>query len=121
MALTQDEIDDITAPFLASDLAIEVRQVYFDHTAAGTGPGPATAAVFDTFRDLLSDTNEGPVVLLALAALQLRNGELLDPIRDAAAAMIDSGDAARAWRPTDGMVNARRKVALTDFAMLLSA
>jgi hypothetical protein len=117
--MDSDEIDLLTAPFLASDLAAEVRSVYYEHAGVGTGAGPATAAVFDTFRELLADSNEGPVVLLALAALQVRDGLVLEPIRDAALALIESGDANRAWRPLDAVMIRQRKEALTRFAELL--
>ena len=66
--MDREEIDNITAPFLASDLAVEVRNVYFEHAGTGIGPGAATAAVFDAFRNLLDDPNEGPVIFLALGA-----------------------------------------------------
>ena len=119
--MDREELDNITAPFLASDLAVEVRNVYFEHAGTGIGPGAATAAVFDAFRNLLDDPNEGPVIFLALAALQLQSGQLLDPIRDAALALIESGDAARAWRPFDVTTNLARREALANFAALLSS
>lgn len=119
MALTRDEIEDVTAPFLAADLAMEVRSVYDERLSAGEGPGPATAAVFETFRNVLSDPDDGPVVFLAVAAVQLREGQLLEPIRDAALALIDSGDAQRAWRPMDANVHRDRREALKQIAELL--
>lgn len=119
MALTRDEIDDVTAPFLASDMAMEVRGVYDERLTAGEGAGPATAAVFDRFRGVLTDADDGPVVFLALASVQLREGHLLDPIRDAALALIDSGDAGRAYRPSEAAVHRDRKVALEQLAALL--
>lgn len=119
MALTRDEIEALTAPFLAADLAMEVRGVYDERLTAGEGPGPATAAVFDGFRSLLADPDEGPVVFLAVAAIQLRENHLLEPIRDAALALIDSGDAQRAWRPNDHNVNRDRKQALASLADML--
>ncbi|MGN6506094.1 MAG: hypothetical protein ACTHM6_11080 [Tepidisphaeraceae bacterium] len=96
-----ESIESVTAPFLQSDLAQEVRQVYFEQTGVGVDAGPATHAVFQRFGDLLGDPNEGPVVLLAIAAVQLQAGAVLPPIREAALAMIDDGTAARAWRQSD--------------------
>jgi hypothetical protein len=119
MSLTRDELEAVTAPFLASDLALEVRSVYDERLTAGEGPGPATAAVFESFRNLLGDPDEGPVIFLAVAAIQLREGQLLDPIRDAALSLIDSGDAQRAWRPSTHDVLRDRRVALAQLAELL--
>ena len=119
MSLTRDEIDEITAPFLASDLAMEVRGVYDERLTAGEGAGPATAAAFESFRSLLTDPDDGPVIFLALAAIQLREKDLLDPIRDAALSLIDSGDAQRAYRPNDANINRDRRTALAQLAELL--
>ncbi|HEX8325447.1 MAG TPA: hypothetical protein VF595_16205 [Tepidisphaeraceae bacterium] len=119
MSLSRDEIDEITAPFLAADLAMEVRSVYDERLTAGEAPGPATASVFETFRNVLADADDGPVVFLAIAAIQLREHHLLDPIRDAALALIDSGDAQRAWRPMEASVNRDRKQALEQLASVL--
>jgi hypothetical protein len=74
---------------------------------------------FETFGGLLADPNEGPVVFLALASLQLRRGQVLGPMRDAAIALIDSGDANRAWRQTDAVLNVARKAALRQLAEAL--
>jgi len=107
-----DEIETLTAPFLASDLAMEVASVYHEHTGVGVGAGEATAAVISTFRELLADPDEGPVIFLALAATQLREGRLVEPVRDAAIALIESGDAQRAWRQTDATISIQRRAAL---------
>jgi hypothetical protein len=117
----EDEINDLTAPFLASDLAHEVANVYGERANVGVEPGYATQAVFETFRDLLGDPNEGPVIFLALACLQLRRRDVLPPVRDAALALIESGDADRAWRQPDATLHRQRKVALAALADLLRA
>jgi len=111
-----DEIETLTAPFLASDLAMEVASVYHEHTGVGVGAGEATAAVISTFRELLADPDEGPVIFLALAATQLREGRLVEPVRDAAIALIESGDAQRAWRQTDATISIQRRTALAAVA-----
>ncbi len=110
--MLDDEIETLTAPFLASDLAMEVASVYHEHTGVGVGAGEATAAVISTFRELLADPDEGPVIFLALAATQLREGRLVEPVRDAAIALIESGDAQRAWRQTDATISIQRRAAL---------
>ncbi|MGC4034012.1 MAG: hypothetical protein QM754_20215 [Tepidisphaeraceae bacterium] len=118
--MTRDEIEELTAPFLAADLAIDVRSVYDDHLTAGESHGMATAAVFATFRNVLDDPDDGPVVFLAIAAIQLRERAVLEPIRDAAIALITSGDAQKAYRPADANISRDRKVALNQLAGLLA-
>ena len=75
--------------------------------------------MFETFRNLLADPDDGPVVFLAIAAVQLREHHLLDPIRDAALSLIDSGDAQRAWRPVTADVARDRRAFLAQLAALL--
>ena len=116
-----ETLQDITTPFLQSDLAQDVRNVYFEQTGHGLDTGPATYAVFQRFADLLQDANEGPVILLALAALQLQQGNVLQPIRDAALALIDDGSAARAWRQNEPALVKRRSAALKALADHLRA
>ncbi len=114
--MADDELESLTAPFLASDLAAEVANVYLERTAVGVGPGEATAAVIQAFRDLLGDPDEGPVIFLALASAQLRQGRTVKPVRDAALSLIDSGDAQRAWRQPDAGIAVQRRAALAALA-----
>lgn len=118
--LSRDELDELTAPFLATDMALEVRNVYDDQLTAGEGHGVATAAVFAAFRNVLDDPDDGPVVFLAIAAIQLRERAILEPIREAALALITSGDAQKAYRPVDANVSRDRKAALNQLAGLLA-
>ena len=118
--MRDEELDAVLEPFLAPDLAREVATIYGERRHFNVDVGHATQAVFETFRELLHDPNEGPVIFLALAALQLRDGAVLAPIRDAAIALIDTGEAQRAWRPLDVMVNRQRKTALAALSELLA-
>jgi hypothetical protein len=119
--MTDDALEEIILPFLTADLARDVATVYLERRQQGVDPGYATQGVFETFRDLLVDPNEGPVVFLAIAALQLREGVVLGAIRDGAIAMIDSGEAQRAWRQTDVTINNQRRAALKALAERLEA
>jgi hypothetical protein len=114
-----ENLDEICAPFLASDLALEVRNLMLEHAPHGADIGPATAQVFSVFGDLLRDPNDGPVIFLAVAAWQLQNLQLLAPVRDAALHLIDNGDANRAYRRPDADAVIARKTALAKFAEAL--
>jgi hypothetical protein len=119
--LPLEELEALVAPFLASDLAHEVANHYRERIGYGVAPGPATASVIETFRDLIGDPDEGPVIFLALASVQLQHGRLIGPVRDAAIALIESGDAQRAWRPTDANLLRQRRDALLKIADQLRA
>jgi hypothetical protein len=42
----EDDLYALTAPFLASDLALEVQNIYTERADVGIHPGHATQAVF---------------------------------------------------------------------------
>ena len=89
--------DDRFAALYASDLATEVRQEFEDRMGFGTSAAEATAAVVQQFGQAMHDANDGPVILLALAALQLHHGQVEPAFRDAALELIDDGTAERAY------------------------
>jgi hypothetical protein len=105
---------------LGSDLAVEISAEF--EGALSTHPRDVTAAtgrVLGRFQSALSSAREGPVVLIALAALQLREGQLHGFIRDAAVDLIETGEALAAYRPED--FSQRKSVAamLEQFGGLL--
>jgi hypothetical protein len=114
-----EELEGIIAPFLEADLARDVANVYLDQSVGGLHPGVATAGVFEAFRELLDDPNEGPVIFLALASMQLRRGKVLAPVRDVCLELIESGDAQRAWRRIDPKLNEAKRKALDALATRL--
>jgi len=73
----------------AADVARDVRDEFVEQHAAGGGVAGATAAVVQRFRHLLGDPAEGPVVILALAAMQLRHRQLHASLRDAAVDLLN--------------------------------
>jgi hypothetical protein len=101
--------DDELEPLFASDLAAEVRREFAARTDHGIPVPDATRDVLSHFRDLLADPQEGPVVFLALAALQFRVRRLMPFVRDAALELIRTGEARRAYPTTDPMMNRQRK------------
>jgi hypothetical protein len=91
----------LLSALLASDLAVEVSAVFNGRRSVGFSVPAATAHVFATFRAALGSPQDGPVVLIALAALQLREGHVQPVIRDAALDLIDTGEAINAYRSQD--------------------
>ncbi|QOV90423.1 hypothetical protein [Humisphaera borealis] len=96
-------------PFFASDLAAEVRREYAGRIDHGVPVSDATRDVLAIFRDLLADPQEGPVIFLALAALQLRDGRVMAFIRDAALDLIGTGEAKRTYASSDATMNRQRR------------
>ena len=73
----------------------------------GASPVAATQETVHRFGNLLGDDDEGPLVLIVLAALQVKHRVVFASIRDAALAAIDSGAADRL---TGGDTASRRQV-----------
>jgi hypothetical protein len=112
--------DDLTAAILASDLATEVKAEFEGRLSVGFDVPGATGQVFTRFRGALSSSQDGPVVLLALAMLQMREGHLQQVIRDAAVDLIESGEAMTAYRTDDIATKKARRQMLEQFAVILA-
>jgi len=110
---------DVATALLSSDLAQEVRAEFEGRLSVGLPVPTATAHAFSRFRTALADPDDGPVVILALAALQWREGYVQAVIRDAAVDLIDSGEATAAHRSPDGAARRAREELLEAFAEVL--
>ena len=107
---------DVATALLSSDLAQEVRAEFEGRLSVGLPVPTATAHAFGRFRTALADPDDGPVVILALAALQWREGAVQAVIRDAAVDLIDSGEATAAHRSADAAARRARAQLLDAFA-----
>ena len=83
--------DELLAGLFASDLAQDVRAEFNERRGYGLSVGEATGAVVDSFRHLLERADDGPVVIVTLAALQLCDRELHPTMRDAAVELLRDG------------------------------
>ncbi len=111
--------EELVSEILASDLAMEVKAEFEGRLGSGFTVSAATQHVFGRFRGALGSPQDGPVVLLALAMLQLREGQLQQVIRDAGVDLIESGEAMTAYRTEDIATRRARKQMLEQFAALL--
>ena len=91
----QGRREDQWSPLFTSELADQVRETFEELIGFGGSPVAATQETVHRFGALLNDDDNGPVVLVVLAALQLRHKVVFSSIRDAAIAAIDSGAAGR--------------------------
>lgn len=84
---------DPFAPLFASDLAEQVRQTFEEMLDFGASITAATQETVHRFQGALGDEHDGPVVILSLAALQVRHRQVHASIRDAALEILNSGQA----------------------------
>jgi hypothetical protein len=108
--------EDVVWALLASDLAQEVKSEFNDQLSVGFDVAGATQHVFVHFREALANAHTGPVVILALAALQLKEQQLHPIIRDAALDLIETGEAAAAFPAATGDLRKSRRALLDQFA-----
>ena len=87
--------DDDYLLLLTSDLAQQVRQSFEEMLEFGASVTAATQETVHRFSGALDHDQEGPVVILALAVLQVRHREVHASIRDAALELLRSGQAQR--------------------------
>lgn len=83
---------DRFAPLFASDLAGQVREAFEEMLDFGASVTAATQETVHRFEGALADGHDGPLVILALAALQVRQGQVHASIRDAALEILRSGE-----------------------------
>ncbi len=110
---------ELLSALLASDLAIEIDAEFTGRIKMGWDVPAATGHVFGKFRSALGSPQDGPVVLIALAALQIREGYLQAVIREAALDLIDSGEAINAYRSADFGQRKQAAAMLEQFSTLL--
>lgn len=80
-----------------NDEANDIRALFEDELNTGASVAHATAEILRESKDALNDPEAGPIIWLALAALQLQHKELQPNVRDRALAVIDSGGDLRRW------------------------
>jgi hypothetical protein len=83
--------EELLSAVFASDLAQDVRGEFNQRRGEGLGVSEATGAVVGAFRHLLERADDGPVVIVALAVLQWREGQLHASLRDAAVELLQDG------------------------------
>ena len=114
-------IEDLVWSLLSSDLAQEIKSEFNGRLAVGLDVAAATQRVLSRFHDVLHDPQHGPVVLVSLAALQLREHQLHTVIRDAVLDLISTGEAAAAYPATSLDARTAQQQLLGHFAAALAA
>lgn len=107
------------AELFTSDLAAEVRGEFDERVGFGLSSKDATVHVVARFGNLMTDPNDGPVVIVCLAALQFEAGALFQSFRDAAIELIETREAQRAWKCFDHEAGQQRRSVLDRLATAL--
>lgn len=84
---------DPFAPLFSSDLAREIRDTFEEMIGFGASVTAATQETIHRFQGALHDAGEAPVVILALAGLQVRHRQIHASIRDAALEILRGKEA----------------------------
>lgn len=80
-----------------------------------------TRDILAEYEDALNDTDDGPQIILALAALQLQHGALQPDMRDRALAVIRNDEGIERWvDPGAETLAGRRQVLASLQARLIS-
>jgi hypothetical protein len=98
------------------DVACDARIALYDLFRDGQSAKEATAAVLEDLRDMMEDVEDGPVVILALAAAQWEAGRLDSRIKKQALKIIEQGVDFR-WQ--DSEHREQRRVVLEELAAKL--
>ena len=102
------------------DFAGDVRAAFEDEIAAGANSSTAAKRVLLSFADSLDDTDEEPVLYLALASLQLNLGVVNQEIRKRVLEIIDNGEGLDGWEEADPQNLIKRKEVLNGLRARLS-
>ena len=103
------------------DLAADIQGDFDQALEDGLTVKEATQRVIEAYQEVLEDEDEGPVVYLALATLQLEQDELQPEIRKKALEIIETGKGLARWEEAGGEELAERKQVLEDLKIDLKA
>jgi hypothetical protein len=94
------------------DVACDTRSLYRACLKDGKSPGEATQAVLRDLKPALADAEDGPVIWLALAAIQCQYGCLEPRVETKALAVIENGSDLEHWRATGNPNLVRSRMAV---------
>jgi hypothetical protein len=114
-----EERELLEADIFDIDIAFDVRDTFEDALTEGLDVPAATERVLNEFKDQIRDLDDGPIIYLALSALQLEHGVLQPKIKEQALRIITAGHLLeRLEDPTDRAV---RQQVLEQLQARLSA
>ncbi len=96
----------------ANDMAADVRVAFRRKTDDGKTPTAARKEMLQKLKPALADSDDGPIIWLALAATQIECNCLEELVRTKALSIIDAGGDIERWRETGDpkLVSGRKAV-----------
>jgi hypothetical protein len=102
------------AGFFDDDLALDIKDE-FERSFKGDGDiQSVTEHIFSEYEDVINDEDEGPIVYLSLAALQLEYGYLQSNIKEQALNIINQGKGLERWEEAGKKALADREKVLQE-------
>ncbi len=101
-----------------NDVASDVKNVFEAALDEGLGIHQASQRVLEEFAEDVEDDDDGPLIYLALAGLQMQCGNLHPEMRAKALAILDAGRGLELWEGSRNV--AERQQVLEQFRLLLS-
>lgn len=97
------------------DLARDVRGDFEGALDEGLSVSVSTRRVLEEHADTLEDPDDGPVIWLSLAALQLEQGALQPEVKERAIRIVDGGLGLQSWAEAGPEALAERRRVLEEF------
>jgi len=93
------------------DTALDIRDNFEEYIEEGLSITEATKRILEEYQEEIEDEDDGPIIHLALASLQIEHGELLEDVKKAALDIIENGRGLEIWEESgeDGLEE-RKKV-----------
>ena len=104
-----------------NDVALDVQDTFEDALSEGLDVSTASRYILEKFSKEVADSDDGPVVYLALAALQLGQESVQPEIKEKAMSIITSGQDLDRWKEAGADTLAERKQVLEQLKTRLSA
>jgi hypothetical protein len=86
------------AELFDDDVALDARALFEEAVESGAPPGLAADHILASLPGYLEDTDDEPVLMLALAALLLDGGVADHPVLRRAREIIETGDGLERWQ-----------------------
>jgi hypothetical protein len=96
------------------DLAMDIKAEFEEAIEEGLSVKEAIAMILEAYEDELEDEDEGPIIYLALAALQMEKGTIVKSIRSKALEVIESGQGLDRWKEEGKDEYEKRVVVLNE-------
>jgi hypothetical protein len=103
-----------------NDVALDIRDAFEDAVSEGLDSSAATQRVLEEFAQAAEDFDDGPVISLALAALQLQREALQPEMRERALHIIATGEGLRSWAAVDAATLDERRQVLAQLQTRLA-